>query len=141
MRTLSLLLLAACVDLPEGWEDARPVSALVQEDCGESPYDTGFREDATATVVTNAIEVVYDPVHFRCAQDVVGFTKAQGDLVEVLLQPADMHPAIVAGCDCGYRVEVRVPDGGATRVRAWRRWDDLNDDNVPVEIADLTLTR
>lgn len=138
IRAALLVGLAACVTLPPGFEGASRVRDLTQADCGESPYDTGFEEAAEAEVANGGLRVIYDPVHFRCAQDVVGFFVVDGDAVDVLVRPRDMSPAVVAGCDCGYRVEAQVPADAGT-VRAWRQWDNLNDDNDPVLVDEISV--
>lgn len=133
-----LLLLAGCVALPVGFEGATRVDDLTQSLCDQSPYDTGFEEAATATAADGGLRVVYDPVHFRCEQDVEGFFVVHGDTVDLLVRPRDMSPRMVAGCDCGYVVDAKVAATGAT-VRAYRQWDDLNDDNDPVLIDEIAV--
>ena len=133
------LLLSCGADLPEGWEDAAPVEDLVQTDCEGSPYDTGQVEAMTAQAAAPGLRVVGDPLHFRCAQEVEGFYKAAGDQVDVLIQPVDMDPREVAGCDCLYRVEAGVPLAPPADVTLWRRWDNLNDDNDPVEVGSAAV--
>ena len=124
-------------DLPEGWEDAEPVSALEQRACEGSPYDTGVVADVEADLAADPLEVEATNVQFRCAQDVEGFWKQSGDTVEVLVQPIDLHPRSVAACDCLYDLSIVVgsPERPPSAVVLWRRWDDLNDPNPPVEVA------
>jgi hypothetical protein len=72
--------------------------------------------------------------HFRCAQDVGGFYRMDGETVEVLIQPVDMNPSEVARCDCLYDVSFEVPER-ATSWALWRRWDNLNEPNDPELVA------
>lgn len=124
-------------DLPDGWEQAQPVEELVQRECGGSPYDTGVVAGVEADLGADPLTVDATSVPFRCAQDVEGFWKQDGDTVEVLVQPIDMHPSRVAACDCLYDLEIVVgsPESEPSEVVLWRRWDDLNDDNDPVEVG------
>lgn len=130
--------LTACLpDLPAGWEGAEPVADLVQKECAGSPYDTGIAPEVTADLAADPLTVQATAMHFRCAQDVEGFWKQDGATVDVLVQPIDMHPTAVAGCDCLYDLDVTVgsPDPQAAEVVVWRRWDDWNDPNPPVEVG------
>lgn len=137
-----LLLLTACVDLPPGWEDARPVTDLQQSDCEGSPYDSDVPETVIEAVADEAgVDLSVEPLHFRCAQPVAGFWRTTGTAVEVLLQPVDMNPSAVAGCDCLYRIEATVPAPEAEQVTVWRRWDNLNAPNPPEEVGEATIAR
>lgn len=111
------------------------MSDLEPSECEGSPYDTGFTEAMTAESENTAIQVTGDPLHFRCAQQVEGFYQWVDGEVHVLVQPEDMDPSMVAGCDCAYTVRMTVPEAPPATVRLFRRWDDLNDDNDPVEIG------
>ena len=139
---VSLLLLpllgTACdlfLDLPDGWEDAERVDDFTQHDCEGSPYDTGWSEQMTAWSADPGIRVEGDPLHFRCEQDVEAFYKVEGGQVDVLIQPIDMNPRVVAGCDCLYRVEAGIPESPPADVTLYRRWDAINDPNDPVLVG------
>ncbi|MCA9300560.1 MAG: hypothetical protein KDA28_15925 [Phycisphaerales bacterium] len=139
IRCFVLAALVGCAArLPEGWEDARPVASLVQTECGGSPYEA-FDERVEVDLASDPLVVEAFETHFRCAQDVEGFVREEGDAVEVLVQPIDMTPKVVAGCDCLYDLVIEVgarPDDLA-RVSVYRRWDDLNDANDPVLIGEV----
>lgn len=129
--------LAACApDLPAGWEGAEPVEDLVQRECAGSPYDTGV-EPTVTSALDDPLLVSATAVPFRCAQDVEGFWRQVGPIVDVLVQPIDMDPREVAGCDCLYDLEVTVgsPDPDTTEVVLWRRGDNWNDPNGPEEVG------
>lgn len=132
------LLALACVDLPEGWEDAVPISDFSQRECSGDPYGE-YDETVTATLADGDLDFVWDEAPFRCAQDVEGFYRTEGDLLQVLVQPVDMNPRAVAGCDCLYRLDFTVPDWSGPW-EAWRRWDNINDPNDP-ELIDVSDTR
>lgn len=137
-----LLLLCACTDLPEGWEDARRVSDFTQSDCDGSPYDTAT-PDPTVTAQSLEDDVVAlsaEPLTFRCAQEVEGLWRSDGATVDLLVQPVNMHPKVVAGCDCLYRIDATVIVPGAEVVTVWRRWDALNEPNDPVLVGEATVT-
>jgi hypothetical protein len=94
--------LGACSssDLPAGWGNAARAKNFVQEVCPNSGADFS-NEHASFTGGTGSIGVDYQDAHFRCEQNVEGFFKAAGGTVDILVQPIDMHPGSVAGCDCG----------------------------------------
>ncbi len=132
-----LSLVGCGADLPAGWEDAEPVASLSQGECAGSPYDTGVVVEVEADFGADPLEVDASNVHFRCEQDVEAFWKQDGATVEVLVQPIDMNPSVVARCDCLYDLEIVVgsPEGEVSEVVVWRRWDALNDPNDPVEVG------
>lgn len=123
-------------DLPEGWGNAARVKNLVQQVCPNGGIDFSS-EHASFTGGTGNIGVDYQDAHFRCAQDVEGFFKAGGGAVDILVQPKDMHPGAVAGCDCGYNITFIVEPvaAGTMQTTLYRRWDDQNSPNNPVAIT------
>ncbi len=127
-------------DLPEGWEDAEPVSSLVQAECDGDPYDgaEGFLE---ASAAAGEVVVTYGDAHFRCAQDVEAFYRLEGAVLSILVQPIDMDPKNVAACDCLYDVDLTVDglDAGALTVELFRRWDNINDPNDPELVDSVEL--
>jgi hypothetical protein len=52
-----------------------------------------------------------------------------------------MNPSTIAKCDCSYELWLRaqVPSGTYT-LTLYRRWDNLNADNAPVEIGSQRVT-
>ena len=135
---LIALLLAACTpDLPAGWEGAEPIADFTQAECEGNPYDP-FEPEVGANQVGATVEVRYDKAHFRCAQDVEGYFKLEGNLLSILVQPVDMNPTQVAGCDCLYTLDMGV-SADAASVAVWRRWDNLNDPNDPELIEEVTV--
>jgi hypothetical protein len=133
-------------DLPTGWESAERISGLTQAECDGDPYgDTGsgdFDEHATFEGGVGAVQVVYNDAHFRCAQDVEAFARRSEGTLDVLVQPIDMDPDAVAGCDCLYDITMEITDlpAGDLAVSLSRRWDNINDPNDPVEITTATVT-
>ncbi len=125
-----VLLLVACTDLPEGWEDAAPIEDFSQKACDGSPYEE-YETTVTAAPEGDATRFEWENAHFRCAQDVEGFYRFDGPLLQVLVQPVDMHPSVVAGCDCLYNIDFSV-EGADDGWELWRRWDALNEPNDPV---------
>jgi len=140
MRTLVpfLVWLTCCTPLPDGWQGARPVAALVQQECEGSPYE-GLHDERIEPVAGEGLDrIAARELHFRCAQDVRGLQVVEGDTVRVLIQPKDMNPRMVAACDCLYDLDITLDvDAPPASVALWRRWDDLNDDNAPVRIGAL----
>ena len=131
--------LGACSssDLPEGWGNAARVKNFVQQVCPNSGEDFS-NEHASFTGGTGSIGVDYQDAHFRCEQNVEGFFKTDGGAVDILVQPIDMHPGSVASCDCGYNITFMVEPVSAGTMQTttlYRRWDDQNSPNDPVEIT------
>jgi hypothetical protein len=122
-------------ELPQGWGNATPVKNLVQAVCAGSMEFSN--EHASFTGGSGSIGVDYQEAHFRCEQDVYGVFKVGNAAVEILVQPIDMHPEAVAGCDCGYNITFLVEPvpSGTMQTTLYRRWDALNSPNDPVPIA------
>lgn len=141
MRTAGILLvLVGCTDLPEGWEDAEPIDDFYQRACGDGdPYAEESNERVEAEGTPDVISVDYLEAHFRCAQSVEGFFKVNGDAVDVLVQPVDMDPSSVAACDCLYDIYMTLPVEPPASLTLYRRWDNLNDPNDPVEIGSVEV--
>lgn len=130
-----LLFLIACgPDLPAGWEDAQPVTELVQTECGDSPYEP-FTSTVSADLAADPLSIQVTHAHFRCAQDVEGFYRQQGDVLDVLVQPIDMNPIAIAACDCLYDLDITIDTDPVGSVTVYRRWDNENSENDPVEIG------
>lgn len=125
----------ATAELPVGWEGARRVE-VTQQPCSGSPYE-GADERASFLATAGRLEVVYTEAHFRCEQPVEAFLRQSPGVVDVLVQPVDMDPKSVAMCDCLYDVDVAVAPlaAGTYQATAYRRWDNLNEPNDPLEIA------
>jgi hypothetical protein len=141
LSVVAALSAGGCVDLPAGWEDAKRVSDFTQADCDGSPYDSDVPEVAVvATEQSGAVVVSAEPLHFRCAQDVEGFWKASGGAVDLLVQPIDMNPRAVAGCDCLYRIDATIESPDAESVTVWRRWDNMNDGNEPIQAGEAAVS-
>lgn len=123
-------------DLPEGWKAAEPVDSLTQASCAGSPYEP-HDERITSDLEPDPLHVDYLRAHFRCEQEVEAFWQRDGEGVEVLVQPVDMRPSVVAGCDCLYDVaiDVAVLPSAPEAVTLFRRWDALNEPNPPVRIG------
>ena len=141
----AVLLAGGCAsaDLPAGWEDAERIEGLSQAPCGSSALlpdrpDEALRWQSAET----RLDIAYDHAHFRCEQEVQGFLRKAGERLDVLVQPVDMDPGAVAGCDCLYDISMQIPLArGAYSLSLFRRWDNLNNPNPPVEIgrADIEL--
>lgn len=118
-----LLALFACNDLPPDWSKAQPIADFTQKACEGSAYDTGIGDPVlTAAPEAGGVSVEVGPVMFRCEQKVEGFWLAEGDVLQVLVQPENMNPTAVAGCDCLYDLSMLLPEGGEA-VEVWTRGD------------------
>lgn len=139
MWMVAALLLVGCggADLPEGWQDAEAIEGLTQSECTASAYDETVKEALVATPERGAVRLEYRAAHFRCEQEVEGFVRMAGGRVDVLVQPADMDPGAVAGCDCRYDVGMTLEglSEGTVSIALYRRWDNLNEPNDPEEVG------
>jgi hypothetical protein len=97
----------AAADLPSDWQGAERVTNLIQLDCEGSPLEES-NDRATFLPGDGSLGVQYDEAHFRCEQDVEGFFKEEGDTLDILVQPIDMHPTSVAACDCLYDITIAI---------------------------------
>jgi acyl carrier protein len=131
MRTATLAIAAlwpvACSgpDLPAGWEHAESVTSFTQAQCNGSAGLPGSPSE-TVDVVAGAgeLRVAYHAAHFRCEQTVEGFVRRGPNSVDFLVQPKDMHPTKVAGCDCLYEITMSASaPSGHTAITVYRRWD------------------
>ncbi|HEX6766960.1 MAG TPA: hypothetical protein VF103_15800 [Polyangiaceae bacterium] len=131
----------AAADLPSDWQGAERVTNLMQLDCEGSPLE-GSNERATFLPGDGSLGVQYEEAHFRCQQDVEGFFKDEGETLDILVQPNEMHPTSVARCDCLYDITMAIePLGaGSRQVTLFRRWDDINEPNDPVQIGSELVT-
>ncbi len=132
------LLVAGCApDLPPDWYGAELITTFDQSECAEGdPYGPHV-EDIFAAGRPGAVDIEYVGAHFRCAQELAGYWMEDGAEIEVLVQPLEMDPREVAGCDCLYDLWMRVEpvEADTWTVHLWRRWDNLNDPNDPVAIG------
>ena len=112
-------------DLPAGWEDAQPLKSFTQATCSGSAVDPNApAESIDVSASSNAVRVAYHAAQFRCAQSVEGFVRKSATHLDFLVQPVDMNPSTVAGCDCLYEISMAVTASpGPTQVTVYRRWD------------------
>jgi hypothetical protein len=136
---VAALVLVGCggADLPAGWEDAEAIEGLTQSECKASAYDDTVKEELVATPERGAVRLEYRAAHFRCDQEVEGFVRIASGRVDVLVQPAEMDPGSVAGCDCRYDIGMAIEglSKGAFAVELYRRWDNINEPNDPKKIG------
>ena len=130
----SLLVSGCTEDLPPGWEGAEHVTKLTQSKCAGSEHDV----DASATFLPakGKLTLEYEHARFRCQQEVEGFYKDAGGMLEVLVQPVDMDPGVVASCDCIYDIDIVIEAlaSGSRQAVLYRRGDNINVPNDPVVI-------
>src|ERR1019366_6865324 len=143
--SLALSLLACSgskPDLPAGWEGAHAVTSFTQAACGGSAdAPDAPSESIVASATPGSVRVAYHAAHFRCDQSVEGFARTSPGGIDFLVQPTDMNPAHVAGCDCLYEVTLassRPP--GPTTVPVYRRWDNEGGAPEPLEIGTAMVT-
>ncbi|WP_437718284.1 hypothetical protein WMF45_18800 [Sorangium sp. So ce448] len=136
---VAALLVVGCggADLPEGWEDAEAIEGLTQSECKAGVSEDTVQEALVATPERGAVHIEYRAAQFRCDQEVEGFVRIADSRVDVLVQPVDMDPGSVAGCDCRYDIDMAIKglSKGAFAVELYRRWDNINDPNDPKKIG------
>jgi hypothetical protein len=144
-RTKAIALVAAVLaggcsgpDLPAGWEKAEKIE-LAQGECLGTSYEAS-EESIEATPRAGGV-VVSAWARFRCDQEAEGYVKTDGERIDLLFQPKDMDPSTVAKCDCLYELTASLgAASGAHTVTVWRRWDNLNKPNDPLQIGEASVT-
>jgi hypothetical protein len=128
-------------DLPAGWEDAQAVTNFTQAACGGSVGPGSPSESIDVDAGQGSVNVEYHNANFRCDQAVEGFLRMSPKSVDFLVQPTDMNPSSVAGCDCLYEITLAasVPEGPTT-VTVYRRWDEKSGNTNPVEVGTANVT-
>jgi hypothetical protein len=128
-------------DLPAGWENAQSVKSFTQATCSGAPdIPGGPIESIDATASAGSVNIAYHAANFRCDQRVAGFVRTGPGSAEFLVQPVDMNPSSVAGCDCLYEVAmVANAMPGPTTVTVYRRWDEHSGNTDPVKIGTASV--
>jgi hypothetical protein len=148
VRSVSLALtLLSCSsgskpDLPAGWEGAQAVTSFTQAACsGSADAPGGPTESIDASASPGSVSIAYHAAHFRCAQSVQGFARTGPKSLDFLVQPIDMNPTSVAGCDCLYEISLAAKAAsGATTITLYRRWDNQAGSPNPVEVGTAMVT-
>ena len=130
-----LFVFGCAEDLPPGWEGAERVTKLTQSECKGNSFES--ESSATFHPAKRKLTLEYDHAHFRCQQEVEGFYKDGGGMLEVLVQPVDMDPGEVAACDCIYDIDIVIESlaSGSRQAVLYRRGDNINVPNDP-EVVD-----
>jgi hypothetical protein len=114
------------------------VEKLMQMTCSGSQFDTP--ESLSHSGPGAELTVIYEHAHFRCEQPVEAYLREEAQSLELLVQPIDMNPDAVAGCDCRYQISMQISlDSDAHQLTLFRRWDNLNAPNPPVRVGELTF--
>lgn len=130
-------------DLPTGWEDAQSVKSFTQATCSGSALDPNApAESIDVSASLNAVRVAYHAAHFRCAQSVEGFVRKSTTNLDFLVQPVDMNPSTVAGCDCLYEITMAFSvTPGPTQITVYRRWDHhAGNSPDPMQVGTASVT-
>ena len=129
-------------DLPSGWESAQSMKSFTQAACNGFPGLPGSPAESIAVDAgQGTVSVAYHGAHFRCDQSVEGFVRSGVKSVDFLVQPTDMNPSSVAGCDCLYEITLATSAApGPTTVSLYRRWDNHSGSTDPVEIGTASAT-
>ncbi len=129
-------------DLPPGWESAQGMVTFSQSACSGSASMPGATpESITVTTGTGSVGVAYHNAHFRCDQPVQGFVTVGGGHLDYLVQPTDMNPSQVAGCDCLYEIAMHsFVAAGPETVTVYRREDHQSGNAPPVLVGTASVT-
>jgi hypothetical protein len=131
---LSLVFALACSaepasPLPVGWELAREISDFTQGAC----LDDGSQEPGSIGVfIQNATAfVTWARVSFRCDQPLTAYARF-GTMIDVLVQPVDLHPDAPARCDCLYTLDFAFEvDSDVERFNFYIRHDEHAGPTLP----------
>lgn len=124
--------LCACgPELPDGWEEAAAADEFVAEELGAADYED---PDLGAVYISGNLDRLEARYHaaFPCTEDLEGFQRVDGDTVDLLVQPTDLHPDAVAGSDCTFDIDFTLVDldEGTYHVRMYRRDNDQVDEDL-----------
>jgi len=131
---------SSSADLPGGWEGATSVQSFTQATCSGSFGPDSPAPSIDVTASAGAVHVAYHAAQFRCAQAVQGFLRTGPKTADLLVQPTDMKPDKVAGCDCLYEIDATFSAAsGPTTVTVYRRWDEESGSTDPVQVGTATV--
>ena len=122
-------------NLPGTWADATLIADVKQASCNEDM--TQIIESipkASTQFLNDNLVITYPNAHFRCDQNVQAFLKQINNTYAVLIQPTEMNPVLVAKCDCGYNIEVTIPNAKLKDLRLFHRGDNFGGESVVREI-------
>lgn len=133
-------------DLPDDWQGATHVDRLTQSACGSDPTQ-GLPEAINLSTDAGTIEVAYAHAPFRCTQDVEAYLRKQQDTLDVLVQPVNLNPPVIARCSCQYDLSLVLPAlkrehlaAGHYQVNVFRRADHIGDESSePVAVGTGTV--
>ena len=124
--------------LPEGWEEAIQADSFRWEELGtvDSVEWAGF---GTMQLFGNydSIDVNYQD-SFPCTEQLRAFVRVDGEQIDLLVQPVDLHPSAVAGSNCVMEMTVHAPDleQGRYSIALYRRDNDVVDPDMAVRLVD-----
>ena len=99
-----------------------------QTGCHGNPYKGGHKP--IMRLMWGLLKV--EGVQFRCSQVLEARAKRRGTELVVMIQPADLHPTVVAKCSCLYTVHVTLPkDEGWNRLRVVTRHEFYGRSSAP----------
>jgi uncharacterized protein involved in high-affinity Fe2+ transport len=129
----------ACVELPEGFEDATPID-VVQHECSgaaEAPVNSTLM---AAITNDNEVSGTLLDASFLCSTEVCGYAVEVDGVARVLFQPCDMHPSQEALCSCASDIDFVAPfaaDVEVSTAEAWSRGAHVDDDAALLDSVDL----
>jgi hypothetical protein len=111
--------------LPEAWEGAEEISLHVSE-CDAA--DESIPESVSLDAADADVAAQFLSAGFRCSQDLCAYHLEEGGTGKVLVQPCEIHPDVVAKCDCRYDIEFEFPRPSGDRVEIWKGTDAYGGD-------------
>ena len=113
-------------NLPGIWSTAILIENFTQEECNEDMEAVmESAPKASVKAVNDSLIITYPNAHFRCDQAVQGFIKQTEKGYSILIQPKELNPAMVAKCDCGYKLVATLPKTKSNDVRVFHRGDNF----------------
>lgn len=143
---LFLLLCGACNgDEPPcdaaQWSCDDEVQMFSQAQCeGDVAQSLPVELDAQVQESTVNITVRHYPA--RCSQELCAYSHEKGRVIEVLIQPCDLHPDSVAKCSCNYDLSISLALApGEHEVAVYRRQDEYTGSTSPKRIGTVPISR
>ena len=137
----SIVSSVACVELPEGFEDAAPIE-VVQHDCDGPPDPDSPAPTSVMAAVTDDNEVSGTLLNMwsSCSTAYCAYAVETDGVARVLFQPCEMHPFQEALCSCVYDIDFVAPfapDVALDATEVWARSADVDATPGLIDRVDL----
>ena len=122
------------------WSCDDEVNMFSQAQCdGDVAQSLPVELDAEVQDSTVDITVRHYPA--RCAQELCAYAHEKGRVIEVLIQPCDLHPSSVTKCSCLYDLSISLAvTPGEHEVAVYRRQDEYTGSTKPERIGTVPIS-